>query len=52
MDFFVQAVNVLQILVMNGQWLKSITFKLPIIEEDLNISLENDEQVERENPEL
>lgn len=29
----------------NGQWLKSITFKLPIIDEDLNISLENDEQV-------
>lgn len=23
----------------NGQWLKSITFKLPIIDEDLNISL-------------
>ena len=22
----------------NGQWLKSITFKLPIIDEDLNIS--------------
>lgn len=36
----------------NGQWLKSITFKLPIIEEDLNISLDNDEQVKRENPEL
>ncbi|EQI58126.1 recombinase family protein, partial [Clostridioides difficile] len=30
----------------NGQWLKSITFKLPIIDEDLNISLENDEQVD------
>ena len=29
----------------NGQWLKSITFKLPIIDEDLNISLDNDEQV-------
>ena len=28
----------------NGQWLKSITFKLPIIDEDLNISLNNDEQ--------
>ena len=24
----------------NGQWLKSITFKLPIIDEDLNISLD------------
>lgn len=30
----------------NGQWLKSITFKLPIIDDDLNISLDNDEQVE------
>ena len=30
----------------NGQWLKSITFKLPIIGEDLNIGLDNDEQVE------
>lgn len=31
---------------LNGQWLKSITFKLPIIDEDLNINLDNDEQVE------
>lgn len=31
---------------MNGQWLKSITFKLPIIDKDLNICLDNDEQVE------
>ena len=30
----------------NGQWIKSITFKLPIIDDDLNISLDNDEQVE------
>ena len=30
----------------NGQGLKSITFKLPIIDEDFNISLDNDEQVE------
>lgn len=30
----------------NGQWLKSITFKLPIIDKDLNIGLDNDEQVE------
>ena len=30
----------------NGQWLKSITFKLPIIVEDLNIGLDNNEQVE------
>ena len=30
----------------NGQWLKSIPFKFPIIGEDLNIGLDNDEQVE------
>ena len=30
----------------NGQWLKSIKFKLPIIEEDMNISLDNDTHVE------
>ena len=30
----------------NGQWLKSIKFKLPIIEEDMNISWDNDSQVE------
>ena len=30
----------------NGQWLKSIKFRLPIIEEDINLSLENDKHVE------
>lgn len=30
----------------NGQWLKAIEFKFPIIEYDLKISLDNDEQVE------
>ena len=30
----------------NGQWLKSIKFKLPIIKEDMSISLDNEEQVE------
>ena len=30
----------------NGQWLKSIKFKLPIIEEDMSICLDNEEQVE------
>ena len=30
----------------NGQWLKSIKFRLPIIEEDMNISLDNEQQVE------
>lgn len=30
----------------NGQWLKSIKFRLPIIEEDINLSLEDDKHVE------
>lgn len=30
----------------NGQWLKSIRFRLPIIEEDMSLSLDNDEHVE------
>ncbi len=30
----------------NGQWLKSIKFKLPIIEEDMDLSLDNDNHVE------
>lgn len=29
-----------------GQWLKSIKFRLPIIEEDINLSLEDDKHVE------
>ena len=30
----------------NGQWLKSIVFKLPIIEEDMQVSLDNDIHIE------
>lgn len=30
----------------NGQWLKSIEFKLPIIEKEFTLSLENDAQNE------
>ncbi len=30
----------------NGQWLKSIKFKLPIIEEDMTLSLDNNSHVE------
>lgn len=30
----------------NGQWIKSIKFRLPIIEEDMNIYLDNDAHVE------
>ena len=30
----------------NGQWLKSIKFKLPIIGENMELSLDNDKHVE------
>lgn len=30
----------------NGQWLKSIKFRLPIIEKDMNIGLDNKQHVE------
>ena len=30
----------------NGQWLKSIRFKLPIIDHDLDLSLDNHNRVE------
>ena len=30
----------------NGQWLKSIRFKLPIIDEDMSMSLDNDSHIE------
>ena len=30
----------------NGQWLKSIKFKLPIIAEDMSLSLDNDTHIE------
>ena len=30
----------------NGQWIKSIVFKLPIIEHDMELSLDNDDSVE------
>ena len=30
----------------NGQWLKSIEFKLPIIEHDMKLSLDNGDSVE------
>jgi site-specific DNA recombinase len=30
----------------DGQWLKSIKFRLPIIEEDMELSLDDEEHVE------
>ncbi|MBP3198027.1 MAG: hypothetical protein J6N21_13610 [Butyrivibrio sp.] len=34
----------------NGQWLKSIEFKLPIIEKEFTLSLDNDTQNESRSP--
>ena len=34
----------------NGQWLKSIKFKLPIIEEDMSLSLDNDTHIDTDVP--
>ena len=40
------AVNVYEERQSNGQWIKSIVFKLPIIEHDMKLSLDNDNSVE------
>ena len=42
----VESIQVFEEKQPNGQWLKSIEFKLPIIEEDMEISLDKNEHVE------
>jgi site-specific DNA recombinase len=42
----IKEVNVYEEKKPNGQWLKSIIFKLPIIEKDMKLSLDNDSHVE------
>ena len=39
-------VNIYEERQSNGQWIKSIVFKLPIIEHDMELSLDNDDNVE------
>lgn len=46
MEELIEEVQIYEERQPNGQWLKSIKFKLPIIEEDMNMSLDNDEHVE------
>ena len=46
MELLVADVEVFDERQSNGQWLKSIRFKLPIIEQDMQISLDSEEQVE------
>ena len=48
-DFFTQIIEKVEIHEEeqpNGQWLKSITFKLPIIPHDMEISLDKGDHVE------
>ena len=48
-EFFTQLIEKIEIYEEeqpNGQWLKSIEFKLPIISQDIKISLDNDSQTE------
>jgi len=42
----VSEVNIYEEAQPNGQWLKSIVFNLPIIDEDISISLDNGQQIE------
>ena len=41
MEALIQEVQIYENKQPNGQWLKSITFRLPIIEEDMEIQIEN-----------
>ena len=46
MESLISEIHIFEERKSNGQWLKSIKFKLPIIEEDMEISLDNDTHVE------
>lgn len=46
MESLVSEIQVYEERQPNGQWLKSIKFKLPIIEEDISVCLDNDTHVE------
>lgn len=46
MESLVSEIHVYEERQPNGQWLKSIKFKLPIIEEDISVCMDNDSHVE------
>ena len=46
MESLISEIHIFEERKPNGQWLKSIKFKLPIIEEDMELSLDNDAQAE------
>ena len=45
MESLVSEIQIFEDRQPNGQWLKSIKFRLPIIEEDMEVSLDDDEHV-------
>ena len=45
MEALISEIQIYEERQLNGQWLKSIKFKLPIIEEDMSLSLDNDTHV-------
>lgn len=46
MEVLISEIQIYEDRQSNGQWLKSIKFKLPIIEEDMNLSLDGNKHVE------
>ena len=46
MESLISEIHIFEERQPNGQWLKSIKFKLPIIEEDMEMSLDSDTHVE------
>lgn len=46
MESLVSEIQIFEDRQPNGQWLRSIKFRLPIIEEDMEVSLDDDEHVE------
>jgi site-specific DNA recombinase len=46
MESLIQEIQIYEERQPNGQWLKSIKFKLPIIDEDMSLSLDNDSHIE------
>lgn len=47
MESLISKVHIYEERQPNGQWLKSIKFKLPIIKEDMEIGLDNDNHVDK-----
>ena len=46
MESLIEEIQIYEERQPNGQWLKSIRFKLPIIDEDMSLSLDNDSHIE------